>query len=162
MQTSAVTNPNSQPKADEIRRCYGRVVLLRTSLIGTVVVGPLVSVLDTPPRKMPTIDLHYIGAAVDGDLIGEGWVCMRGRSTVFVAAEVQTASGQLVAHGEMSPGDPMRATPPTYNACERDSNAPTSSTPPAKAAQAIVPPLCRLAIRNETCPRSKYRLAARA
>ena len=74
------------------------------TLIDTVVVAPLISRLDAPPRKLLTIDLHihYLGAAVEQDLLAEGWIRLRGRSTAFVAAEVFTESGDIVAHGEMA------------------------------------------------------------
>ncbi len=74
------------------------------SLIDTVVVLPLLSGLDAPPRKLLTIDLHihYFDAAVEEDLVAEGWVKRRGRSTAFVAAEVKSASGKLLAEGNMA------------------------------------------------------------
>ena len=105
---------------EEVRLEYGRATLpFRTeynqpagmvhggaiaSLIDTVVVLPLLSALDDPPRKLLTIDLHihYFDAAVEEDLVAEGWVKRRGRSTAFVAAEVRTASGKLVAEGNMA------------------------------------------------------------
>ena len=60
--------------------------------------------VDAPPRKLLTIDLHvhYFDAAVEEDLIAEGWVRRRGRSTAFVSAEVETASGKTLAAGNMA------------------------------------------------------------
>jgi uncharacterized protein (TIGR00369 family) len=46
-----------------------------------------------------TIDmqLQYRGAVVREDMVGEGWVTVRGRSIVFCEAEVVTGSGKPVA-----------------------------------------------------------------
>lgn len=105
---------------EEVRLDYGRATLpyrpeldqpagmihggVIASLIDTVVVLPLLSALDAPPRKLLTIDLHihYFDAAVKEDLVAEGWVKRRGRSTAFVAAEVKSASGKLIAEGNMA------------------------------------------------------------
>ena len=105
---------------EEVRLDYGRVSLpfrpefnqpagmihggVIASLIDTVVVGPLLSALDAPPRKLLTIDLHvhYFDAGVEEDLIAEGWVRRRGRSTAFVGAEVATTSGKTLAEGNMA------------------------------------------------------------
>ena len=105
---------------EEVRLDYGRISLpfrpelnqpagmvhggVIASLIDTVVVGPLMSALDAPPRKLLTIDLHihYFDAGVEEDLVAEGWVRRRGRSTAFVSAEVETASGKTIAAGNMA------------------------------------------------------------
>lgn len=105
---------------EEVRLEYGRLSLpyrpefnqpagmvhggVIASVIDTVVVLPLLSGLDSPPRKLLTIDLHvhYFDAAIEEDLVAEGWVKRRGRSTAFVGAEVSTASGKLVAEGNMA------------------------------------------------------------
>lgn len=105
---------------EEIRLDYGRITLpyrpelnqpagmihggVMASLIDTVVVGPLFSRLDTIPRKLLTIDLHvhYLDAGFEEDLVAEGWMRRRGRSTAFVTAEVATASGKTLAHGNMA------------------------------------------------------------
>jgi len=105
---------------EEVRLEYGRISLpfrqefnqpagmvhggVIASLIDTVVVGPLMSALDAPPRKLLTIDLHvhYFDAAVEEDLVAEGWTRRRGRSTAFVSAEVATISGKLLAAGNMA------------------------------------------------------------
>ena len=107
-------------KFEEVRLDYGRVSLpyrpefnqpagmihggVIASLIDTVVVGPLMSALDAPPPKLLTIDLHvhYFDAAIEEDLVAEGWVRRRGRSTAFVSAEVETTSGKLLAAGNMA------------------------------------------------------------
>lgn len=51
-----------------------------------------------------TVDmqLQYRGAVVEEDMIGEGWVTVRGRSVVFCEAEVLTASGKAVAKGMLT------------------------------------------------------------
>ncbi|MDB4278553.1 PaaI family thioesterase [Deltaproteobacteria bacterium] len=105
---------------EEVRLDYGRISLpfrpefnqpagmihggVIASLIDTVVVGPLLSALDRPPRKLLTIDLHvhYFDAGVEEDLVAEGWVKRRGRSTAFVGAEVATVSGKILAEGNMA------------------------------------------------------------
>jgi uncharacterized protein (TIGR00369 family) len=105
---------------EEVRLDYGRIVLpyrpefnqpagmihggVLASLIDTVVVGPLMSALDAPPRKLLTIDLHihYLDAGFEEDLVAEGWVRRRGRSTAFVSAEVESASGITLAVGQMA------------------------------------------------------------
>jgi uncharacterized protein (TIGR00369 family) len=105
---------------EEVRLDYGRITLpfrpefnqpagmvhggVIASLIDTVVVGPLMSALDGPPRKLLTIDLHvhYFDAAIEEDMVAEGWVRKRGRSTAFVSAEVETVSGKLLAAGNMA------------------------------------------------------------
>ena len=105
---------------EEVRLEYGRASLpyrpefnqpagmvhggVIASLIDTVVVLPLLSALDSPPRKLLTIDIHihYLDAAIEEDLVAEGWVKRRGRSTAFVGAEVRTASGKLLAEGNMA------------------------------------------------------------
>jgi acyl-coenzyme A thioesterase PaaI-like protein len=57
-----------------------------------------------PPRKLLTIDLHihYLAAGFEEDLVAEGWVRRRGRSTAFVSAEVESASGTTLATGQMA------------------------------------------------------------
>lgn len=72
------------------------------SLIDTVVVPALFTGYDEP-RRLLTIDLQiqYIGAIVGEDAVAEGWVVRRGRSTVFLRAEVRTAKAGLVAAGTM-------------------------------------------------------------
>ena len=105
---------------EEVRLDYGRITLpyrpelnqpagmihggVVATLIDTVVVGPLFSGLDAIPKKLLTIDLHihYLDAGVEEDLVAEGWVRRRGRSTAFVTAEVETASGKPLAHGNMA------------------------------------------------------------
>lgn len=105
---------------EEVRLDYGRISLpfrpefnqpagmihggVIASLIDTVVVGALLSALDAPPRKLLTIDLHvqYFDAGFEEDLMAEGWVRRRGRSTAFVNAEVETVSGKTLAQGNMA------------------------------------------------------------
>jgi uncharacterized protein (TIGR00369 family) len=73
------------------------------TLIDTVVVPALGSAFDEVPF-MVTIDLQirFLGAARDGDLIGEGWVTRRGNSISFCQAEVRRAADdEVVAEGWM-------------------------------------------------------------
>jgi uncharacterized protein (TIGR00369 family) len=72
-----------------------------TTLIDTVVVPALASAYDEVPF-MVTIDLQvrFLNAARETDLIGEGWVTRRGRSVSFCQAEVRRAlDGDVVAEG---------------------------------------------------------------
>ncbi len=49
-----------------------------------------------------TMDIQYLGAVVQEDAIAEGWVEQRGKSMVFCAAEVVTASGRRAAKGTLT------------------------------------------------------------
>ncbi|MFN7952478.1 MAG: PaaI family thioesterase [bacterium] len=107
-------------RMEEVRRDYARMRLpyrpdlnqpagmvhggAIASLIDTVVVGTIFSNVTQIPRKLLTIDMHvhYLDAAVEEDVIAEGLMRRRGRSIVFLQAEVRTASGKDVAHGELS------------------------------------------------------------
>jgi len=55
-------------------------------------------------RAFVTVDmqLQYRGAVVQEDMVGEGWVTVRGRSIVFCEAEVLTATGKPVAKGMLT------------------------------------------------------------
>jgi uncharacterized protein (TIGR00369 family) len=67
------------------------------SLIDTAVVPALASAYDHTPH-MVTIDLQirFLNAAKETDLIGEGWVVRRGRSVSFCQAEVRRAVDDVV------------------------------------------------------------------
>lgn len=69
------------------------------TLIDTVVVPAIGASYDQPVR-FATVDLHvqYLGAVQQADMVAEGWVVKRGRSTVFCEAEVLSAE-RLVARG---------------------------------------------------------------
>jgi len=71
------------------------------TLIDTVVVPALSSVYDTP-QFLLTIDLQirFLNAARETDLIGEGWVTRRGRSVSFCQDEFRRAvDDAVVAEG---------------------------------------------------------------
>jgi uncharacterized protein (TIGR00369 family) len=71
------------------------------TLIDTVVVPALASAYDVTPLLL-TIDLQirFLNAAKETDLIGEGWVVRRGRSVSFCQAEIRRAVDQeVVAEG---------------------------------------------------------------
>jgi uncharacterized protein (TIGR00369 family) len=71
------------------------------TLIDTCVVPALASVYDEIPLLL-TIDLQirFLAAAKETDLIGEGWVVRRGRSVSFCQAEIRRAvDGEVVAEG---------------------------------------------------------------
>ena len=73
------------------------------TLIDTVVV-PAIGQAYEPGRVYLTIGMNvsYLGAVVGEDAVAEGWVEQRGRSIVFCAAEVRTASGRLAAQGTLT------------------------------------------------------------
>lgn len=71
------------------------------TMIDTVVVPALASAYDAVPFML-TIDLQirFLEAAKETDLIGEGWVTRRGRSISFCQAEIRRAvDGAVVAEG---------------------------------------------------------------
>lgn len=72
------------------------------TLIDTVVVPAIASGYDEPHRYL-TIDMQvqYMGATIADDLVAEGWITKRGRSTVFCRAEVRTPKAGLVATGTL-------------------------------------------------------------
>jgi uncharacterized protein (TIGR00369 family) len=74
------------------------------TLIDTVVVPALASAYDELPF-MVTIDLQirYLNAATETDLVGEGWITKRGNSISFAQAEVRrTIDNEVVAEGWMT------------------------------------------------------------
>jgi uncharacterized protein (TIGR00369 family) len=74
------------------------------SLIDTVVVPAIGAYYPSLP-VMLTIDMQvrYLGAARETDLVAEGWITKRGKSIVFCQAEVTTApAGDVVAEGWMT------------------------------------------------------------
>jgi len=73
------------------------------ALVDSVVVPAIGSGYDDR-RAFATVDLQlqYRGAVVQEDMVGEGWVTVRGRSIVFCEAEVVTASGRPVAKGMLT------------------------------------------------------------
>lgn len=102
---------------EEIRVDYGRMRLpyrpeLRqpagvvhggaiATLIDTVVVPAIGSAYDQRPNML-TVDMQirYLDAARESDLVAEGWVVKRGRSIVFCQAEVvNDPDGTVVAEG---------------------------------------------------------------
>jgi uncharacterized protein (TIGR00369 family) len=71
------------------------------TLIDTVVVPALASAYDRFPLLL-TIDLQirFLNAARETDLVGEGWVVRRGRSVCFCQAEIRRAvDNEVVAEG---------------------------------------------------------------
>ncbi|HEY8543494.1 MAG TPA: PaaI family thioesterase [Acidimicrobiales bacterium] len=71
------------------------------TLIDTVVV-PAIGAYYPEMPMMLTVDMQvrYLGAARETDLVAEGWVTKRGRSIVFCQAEVLSApGGDAVAEG---------------------------------------------------------------
>jgi uncharacterized protein (TIGR00369 family) len=73
------------------------------TLIDTVVV-PAIGQAYEIGRVYLTIGMNisYLGAVAGEDAVAEGWVEQRGRSIVFCAAEVRTASGKLAAQGSLT------------------------------------------------------------
>jgi uncharacterized protein (TIGR00369 family) len=72
------------------------------TLVDTVLV-PAVGAAYDPGWGYATVTMtvQYLGAVADEDLVAEGWVTQRGRSTVFGQAEVATAGGRPVATGSL-------------------------------------------------------------
>jgi len=72
------------------------------TLVDTVVVPAIGSGYDEPHRYV-TIDMQvqYLTAVVSVDVVAEGWVVKRGRSTVFCRAEVFLPDGTLAATGTL-------------------------------------------------------------
>jgi uncharacterized protein (TIGR00369 family) len=71
------------------------------TLIDTVVVPAIGAAYDELPLML-TIDMQirYLGAARQADLVAEGWITKRGRSIVFCQAEVRSEpDGAAVAEG---------------------------------------------------------------
>lgn len=73
------------------------------TLIDTVVV-PAVGQAYGPETRFATIqlDVRYLGAVVQEDLVAEGWVERRGRTLVFCRAEARRPDGRLVADGTLT------------------------------------------------------------
>ncbi len=61
--------------------------------------GPCLYATLEPGHFAPTVELkvNYIRPARPGQLVGEGRVVHKGRSLAFLAGELKTADGQLVA-----------------------------------------------------------------
>ena len=68
------------------------------TLRDTVVVPAIGSAYEHPPVAL-TVDLQvrFLDAARQVDLVAEGWITKRGRSIVFCQSEVTTAAGDVVA-----------------------------------------------------------------
>ena len=65
------------------------------TLIDTVVVPAIGTAYDERPRMLTVaMNVQYLGAVVEEDAVGEGWVEQRGRSIVFCRAEVRGASSE--------------------------------------------------------------------
>ncbi len=73
------------------------------TLIDTVVV-PAVGAAYKREWQYVTVamNISYLGAVVAEDAIAEGWIEQRGRSLVFCAAEVVTASGKRAATASLT------------------------------------------------------------
>ena len=73
------------------------------TLIDTVVVPAVAGPYDERPRMLTvTLNIRFRGAVVEEDVVAEGWIDTRGRSTVFCSAEVVgAATGQVVADGQL-------------------------------------------------------------
>jgi uncharacterized protein (TIGR00369 family) len=72
------------------------------SLIDTVVV-PVVGSGYDEPHQLFTIDIQmrFLAAVIDDDLVAEGWITQRGRQVVFCDAEVRSGAGVLAATGTL-------------------------------------------------------------
>lgn len=71
------------------------------TLIDTVVVPAIGSAYGPETMYMTvTMNVSYVGAVREADVVAEGWVTRRGRSTVFCRAEAR-AEGRLVMEGSL-------------------------------------------------------------
>jgi uncharacterized protein (TIGR00369 family) len=72
------------------------------TLLDTVVVPAVASAYDEP-RRLATITTHiaYLDAVAREDVVAEGWVEKRGRTTVFCRAEARTTAGVLVCSASL-------------------------------------------------------------
>jgi uncharacterized protein (TIGR00369 family) len=72
------------------------------TLLDTVVVPAVASAYDEP-RRLATIATHiaYLDAVACEDVVAEGRVEKRGRTTVFCRAEARTAAGVLVCSASL-------------------------------------------------------------
>ncbi len=89
------------PFRDELEQPAG---VVHGGVIATVldsVVVPAVGSPYPPEARFSTVDMHvqYLAAAVQIDLVAEGWVVRRGRSVVFCESEVRAGAvdGKLLA-----------------------------------------------------------------
>jgi uncharacterized protein (TIGR00369 family) len=73
------------------------------TLLDTVVVPAIGTAYDDRQRMLTvSMNVQYLGALVEEDAIGEGWVEQRGRSIVFCRAEVTGASsGRVCANATL-------------------------------------------------------------
>lgn len=72
------------------------------TLVDTVVVPAIASAYDAKPRCLTlNLQVQFLAPLVGEDAIAEGWVEKRGRSICFCRAEVRSASGTLVATGNL-------------------------------------------------------------
>ena len=105
-------------EVEELRRDYARMRLpwraelnqpqglmhggAIATLIDTVVVPAIGTAYETA-RPFSTIELsvRFLGPVRKEDLVAEGWVTRRGKRIVFCEVEVRTASGVVVASGNL-------------------------------------------------------------
>lgn len=92
------------PYRPELRQPHGLVHGgAIATLIDTVVVPAIGSGYDGY-RPFSTVDMQirYLGAVRDEDIVAEGWITQRGRSVVFCDAECVTDEGRTVATGTLT------------------------------------------------------------
>jgi uncharacterized protein (TIGR00369 family) len=72
------------------------------SAIDTVVIGAILSAVPSRPRRIATINLqvHFLDAIAEEDLITEARVRRAGKTIVFVEVDARTEAGREIAHGE--------------------------------------------------------------
>ncbi len=75
-----------------------------STLVDSVVVPAIGAAYDEPMRLATiSLNVNFLGALIDEDAIGEGWVTQRGRTIVFCQAEVRGAtSDRLVAMASLT------------------------------------------------------------
>lgn len=104
---------------EDMRQDYGRMTLpyrpenrqpqglvhggAIATLIDTVVVPAIASGYpEFRPFSTITMNVRYLAAVTDQDIIAEGWITKRGGSIVFCDVECATPDGEVVATGELT------------------------------------------------------------
>lgn len=105
-------------EVEELRRDYARLRmpwrndlnqstgLMHAGAIATLIdtaVVPAIGTAYSDDRPFSTIEMsvRYVQPVRQEDLVAEGWVVRRGKRVVFCEVEVRTASGVVVATGDL-------------------------------------------------------------
>jgi len=75
------------------------------TLLDSVVVPAIGQAYPAGTARMSTVDMHlqFMSAAIDEDLVAEGWIVRRGRAVVFCESEARGAtSGKVIARAVLT------------------------------------------------------------